>query len=270
MSDNSYVVYLHRNKEDGRVYIGLTGKDPKKRWRNGNGYRGERDFFADIQTHGWESFSHEIIASDLNREEAASLERELIQSFDSTNPNKGYNRKPGGTCGYVGKHHSEKTKELLSKKCSGWKHSDAAKRKISEAGKGKIFTAERRAHISVSLQGRSFSDEHKKRLSEAHKGFSGWGKGRTYSIEHRQHLSESHRNSSRSREASRRNLIIARANGPWNRKKVLCVETGETWPSATAAASAVGCAQTSISEACRMPHRTCKGYHWRYLDTEAI
>lgn len=265
---NNYIVYMHRNKVDGRAYIGLTGRDPKKRWRNGNGYRGEREFFADIKAYGWDAFTHEVIAANLTMEEAAKIEKELIEKYETTNPGKGYNVKPGGTCGYLGKHHSDETKKLLSEKCSGWRHTEDARRKISEAGKGRIFTPEQCQRISESQKGKVVSEETRRKQSEARLGKEPWNKGEHWSEEQKRVLSIAHSNSEAAKEAARKNLIKARKNGPWNRKKVLCVETGRIWLSATDAAKYVGGNQSSLSEACRIPGKIYKGYHWEYMSAE--
>ena len=265
---DNYIAYIHRSKINGKVYVGITCRSPEKRWRKGNGYRGAHSFYADIREYGWDSFTHEIIAANLSKEEAARIEKELIKKFGSMNPEKGYNEKPGGTYGYIGKHHSEETKKLLAEKCSGWSHTEEAKRKISEAGKGQVFTSERRRHISESQKGRTFSEETRKKMSDARKGKKPWNAQKKLTDEHRRKLSESHKNSAYAMESSRRNIALAHAGVPWNGKKVLCVETGQTWETATAASKAIGCNQTSLSEACRIPHRKCKGYHWRYVSAE--
>lgn len=53
---------------------------------------------------------------------------------------------------------------------TGYKHTEEAKRKISESQTGKKFSKEWRENISESRRGIKFSDEHIKNLSLAHKG----------------------------------------------------------------------------------------------------
>lgn len=53
-----------------------------------------------------------------------------------------------------------------------------------------------------------------------------------------------------------------------NRAAVLCVETGEEFPSMEHAARAVGVPRPGISVCCRDPRRTAGGYHWRLIGME--
>ena len=140
MKDN-YIVYIHISPSNKR-YIGITGQIPEKRWNNGNGYRKNTHFWRAINKYGWENFQHIIIAKGLTKEVAYWLEIELIKIWDTTNPNKGYNISLGGDgCNgckmseerkkeqserikgenhhMYGKHHSEETKEKISKSLIG-------------------------------------------------------------------------------------------------------------------------------------------------------
>lgn len=96
--NKTYCVYIHTNKQNGKVYIGQTkfGDDPNKRWRDGEGYKGCALFENAIKKYGWDGFNHDIIASELTMDEANYIEESLIQQFDSTNSENGYNIRPGG------------------------------------------------------------------------------------------------------------------------------------------------------------------------------
>lgn len=47
-------------------------------------------------------------------------------------------------------------------------------------------------------------------------------------------------------------------------KRVRCVETGVVYPSMRAAGKAVGCASSTIYEACMARHKTAKDFHWKF------
>ena len=48
-----YIVYIHKNKIDGKEYIGLTSlSPPTKRWQNGKGYKTQIKFYRAIEKYG--------------------------------------------------------------------------------------------------------------------------------------------------------------------------------------------------------------------------
>lgn len=113
--DKIYCVYKHTNKFNGKVYIGITSQQPEKRWKNGYGYEGNEYFYRAIQKYGWnDGFNHEIIVSGLTKEDACSIEIELIKAYDSTNSDKGYNFSLGGDCGNAGCYQSEEWANKMS------------------------------------------------------------------------------------------------------------------------------------------------------------
>lgn len=93
---NTYSVYKHTNKINGKVYIGITVNEPEVRWgKDGGGY--SRQLFGKaIRKYGWENFEHEILFENLSQKEAFEKEIELISLYDSTNSEKGYNISKGG------------------------------------------------------------------------------------------------------------------------------------------------------------------------------
>lgn len=137
MGTENYTVYVHKNKENGKIYIGITSQETKRRWKNGNGYSKKSHFGRAIKKYGWDGFEHIIIVNDISSDKAKEIEKALIALFDSTNPNNGYNEALGGEGGGMyGKHQSDKTKI-----------------KISEARKRSGFTEEHKKHISESKTG---------------------------------------------------------------------------------------------------------------------
>lgn len=143
---NTYSVYIHQNKQNSKVYIGLTSLEPKKRWQLGKGYKDQPYFYRAILKYGWDGFEHLIIKSHLSKEEASNLEKDLIIQYDSTNSEKGYNLREGGINNYT------LTNEQKSKRA--W-------------AKGKKFSKEHCENISKGLKNRVFSEETKEKMSEA-------------------------------------------------------------------------------------------------------
>lgn len=94
MSERTYCLYVH-TAPNGKKYVGITSRNPKRRWVNGHGYKG-LFFSRAIKKYGWENITHEILFTGLSREEAGRLEREYIQKFGTTDREKGYNLSLGG------------------------------------------------------------------------------------------------------------------------------------------------------------------------------
>ena len=175
----NYCVYKHKNKINGKVYIGLTSRKPERRWSNGNGYKQNPYFYNAIQKYGWDNFVHEIIKDKLTKQEAQDLEIALISEYNSTNKEFGYNTLLGGNLGTLGLKMSTETRRKMSTNRTGEKnhfygktHSEESKLKMSKAKSGK-YCGENSWNY-----GRSISDERKKKLSEAFKGKNSGGDSR--------------------------------------------------------------------------------------------
>lgn len=118
--NGTYCVYIHTNKTNGKKYIGQTiyGNDPNLRWKGGSGYYTQQYFYRAIKKYGWNGFEHEVVASNLTKEEADNFEILLIKKFNTTNPQFGYNVVLGGG-GSLGRHPTDeqikKQKEAMRK-----------------------------------------------------------------------------------------------------------------------------------------------------------
>lgn len=97
--NRTYTLYMHKNKINNKVYIGITSQKIYKRWCGGNGYRKNPYFWNAINKYGWDNFEHIILHENLNKKEAEVEEIKAIEQYDSTNPEKGYNISVGGYSG---------------------------------------------------------------------------------------------------------------------------------------------------------------------------
>ena len=149
-----YTVYQHKNKINGKVYIGITSQKPEQRWRNGEGYKSSPHFYSAIQKYGWDNFEHNILFVELTKEQACLKEQELIKEFNSTNREYGYNSTSGGDIFVM----NEETKQKISQALIG-----------NQNNLGHSCSEEKKKKISEAQKGREFTEEHKQKLSEAAK-----------------------------------------------------------------------------------------------------
>lgn len=134
-----FYVYIHTCPNQ-KKYVGLTSNTPQRRWQNGNGYKGQM-FWNAINKYGWDNIEHLIVMVCLSETVASNEEQRLIDLYNTTDRDHGYNRTTGGETGF---HLSEE-----------------ARRKISQANSGK----------NNGMYGRARTDEEKLRISEARKGY---------------------------------------------------------------------------------------------------
>ena len=113
----------------------------------------------------------------------------------------------------------------------GRSHSVEAKAKIADAGRGRAHTSHSKALLSAAHAGKALSKEHRAKLRDSKLGG-------TLTPEHRQ-------------------KIAASTKG---RAPVRCVETGEVFPSITAAARSLKATESGVSQACARGCR-CSGVH---------
>lgn len=151
INENKYTIYMHKNKINGKVYIGQTRTSVNNRWRDGKGYKGCTLFERAINKYGWDNFDHIVVASNLTQEESCQMEKDLITLYESTNPERGYNLSTGGESGHTGVPMSQE-----------------ARQKISEAQKGKFVSQETRKKMSLALKGKAPSALSLQKAAEVH------------------------------------------------------------------------------------------------------
>lgn len=152
-----YTVYQHKNKINGKVYIGITMQEPERRWGiNGVNYKSSPHFYAAIQKYGWNNFEHNILFQNLTKEEACKKEQELIKKFNSMNREFGYNSTSGGETFVMNEEIKQKISQAMKGNKNGLGHpcSEEKKKKISEAQKGRHLTKEHKQKLSEAAKKR--------------------------------------------------------------------------------------------------------------------
>ena len=169
-----FFVYIHTAPNKKR-YVGVTHMNPKKRWDCGRGYKQNKHFYAAIQKYGWENFTHQVF--EVPSEEAMYRnEQELIELFMTNNPKYGYNKSIGGEKSSFGCKFSEEAKKKLSDAHRrnpiwvGKHHTEETKQKISEAKKGHKLPEEWKHKIGEGLKGHHHTEESKRKMSKNMKG----------------------------------------------------------------------------------------------------
>ncbi len=285
--ENHYTVYKLTDP-DGKVYIGVTGKTVEERWNKGRGYSRGTPIREAIRKYGWESFQHEILCEKLTRDGAEKLEKAFITYYDSSDPEKGYNRFLGGLG--KGAHMSEVTKRLSSAaKNRLYDEHPEIKEKIRKTVKNAFASdPSYRERISKGVLSayennpaiRSKLREKTKQLwsdpSFREKCSAGRREVCEMNFDLAHHTRAVHRqyyasHPERREEISRQMRVYL--SDPANRafldadprgKPVICVETGVVYPSQLAAEKATGF--TGIHKVCRGRQYTAGGYHWRYAE----
>lgn len=162
----NYIVYMHRCKINGKIYIGVTD-DLNRRWRaNGIEYKPHsgnvsgRPFWNAIQKHGWSNFEHIVLEENLTREKAQEAEKKYIRLYHSRDRNKGYNVAEGGNGGRIWLDHPKGMK--------GKKHSEEKKQAQRELmrklnAEGKCGAVWKNGHPK-GMKGKHQSEDYKERL----------------------------------------------------------------------------------------------------------
>ena len=276
MEHNNYSVYKH-TCPNGKVYIGITCRDPEERWKNGRGYQKGILFRNAIDKYGWENILHEILYINLTKEEAEQKEIELIAKYQSNNKEFGYNVANGGfSCGK----HSKETIKKISEKAKGRIISEETRKKISASNKGKLVkeknpmygkthTEEARRKLSESHKGdrntMRISEEARKKVSDAFKGNKNPMYGKHHTEESKRKISQSNsgeKNPNYGKPMSQKQkdaLSIA------NSKPVRCIETNIVYYGVKNASQLTGVDKTSIAKCCNGKQKRAGGYHWEFV-----
>ena len=196
VKEKKWCVYMHTNKTNNKVYVGVTSKRPEARWDNGNGYKKKQPVFWNaIRKYGWDGFEHIIFADGLSKSEAMKMEKSLIALYQSNcrryrDPEYGYNETDGGD-GMNGWTPTEESRQKMSQSAKdrvarlgynpifdenkygennpfyGHVHTEESKQKMRESKFGKMVGE------NNPMYGKKHTEETRKKMSENHADFSG-------------------------------------------------------------------------------------------------
>lgn len=246
MSEKNYYLYKH-TCPNGKVYIGITLKNPSYRWNNGKGYVGSY-FYNAIVKYGWDNITHEILFDSLTKEEAESKEIELIAKHKSNQREFGYNIANGGRVHCV----SEETKKKISLANKGRRQTQEEKEKRRLSLVGRKYPRDVVERIAQKNRGQKRTSEQIERSRTAHIGQIPWNKGVPCTEEAKRHLRE----------------INTGGNSPRAKKVYQFTKNGDfvkEWESVSVAGKTLGINSNSIAVCARGEYKSAGGYVWSYL-----
>lgn len=250
---NNYIVYMHKNKINNKVYIGITKQKCEDRWKHdGFGYKKQIKFWRAIEKYGWDSFEHLILFENLSAEEAGQKERQLIDIYDSYN--NGYNADLGGSV----TNHSPETLEKMRLSMLGKKHSQETKDKISAAkdkDKIKVICIEKNIiYPSIANASKNTGIDPSSIIKcckgeMLHAGPYTW---RYVDIK----LYELYKEKTEKRIDK-------------SKKPVYCIEKQKKYDTVRLAAKETGADESGIIKVCKGKQKTAGGFHWQYIKQES-
>lgn len=250
-----YKIYVHVNKINGKIYIGQTCNDFKRRCgENGNKYKHSAHFYNAIQKYGWDNFEHIILFDEVSLDVANIIEEKLIKKYNSMNNKLGYNM-------IAGENNRKMRQESIDKRSEKNRHpSDETRRKMSMASKGRRHTPEQiekirqsnigkkhsiEARMKMSIAKKNMSEETKKKISEA-------SKGRKQSLKQRQLSSIRFTgNKYRAKPIAQYNL-----DGRYIKTWECAMDVEKEW--------GIKHLHSGIAACCNNKNQTAHGFQWKY------
>lgn len=261
-NERIYTVYRHISPS-GKMYVGITSMNPSKRWGCGNGYKNNDYFYRAIKKYGWDNFKHEILLSNLSKEEADFAEKVMIQTWRLTDRDKGYNIHSGGIKHYK---HSKETREKMSKAATGRTMSEEAKAKMSAYRKGKTtwmkgkhHTIESKKKMSEAAKRRTYDAETRYKISQRMQGQSHPMYGKKHTEESRMKMRESHLGKKQPLSVIKK---ISKPVAQYDKNGTLI----RTYYGASEASEITGINRGNIGLCCQHKRKTAGGYVWKYIN----
>lgn len=125
-----YKVYMYEFP-NGKKYIGMTKNTLEE--RRDMGYHHNKELQSAIRSYGWRGFEHKVLIDNLTKQQAETMEIKLIEEYNTTDPQHGYNVSYGGTATFAKLKHTEEYKVKMSNINKGKVFSESHKNNIKKA-----------------------------------------------------------------------------------------------------------------------------------------
>ena len=229
------LIYKVTNLQNNLIYIGLTSTSlqlrRKRHYNEAFSNKANSDFHKALQEFKEKDFSWEIIEDNIPIEQLGEREKYWIKYYDSYH--NGYNMNSGGANGDNFRNWRKDNPELASY------YAKLGNQKMKEIlQKNPQLEQKRKENAKNSCI--NYYNAHKEEVKQ--KSYE------TY-LKHK--------------EIANKNLIEANKK---RSKKVLCVETGIIYESASEAARKNNLSQGNLSAVCRGEREICGKKHWKYIE----
>ena len=264
----------------GKKYFGISRYSALRRWKNGKGYQGNRRLDAAVRKYSFANFHKEVVKAELSREEAEQLEAELIEKYNTTDPEKGYNVRKGTVSEeydvYVltfpdGKHYVGMTGRPVRARW-GNGHEFRKNVRLYRAIKDTGFANIRKEHFAYPLS-RGSAERIETALidwfdsANPEKGYNrGHGALSEHGWRHPEETREKIRDAQRGIPKSEETKQRMRRSHP--QKPVRNQTTGQEFPGVREAAQQCGVSPSSITRACSGKQKTAAGCEWEFVKQE--
>lgn len=179
------VVYLIKNKNNGKGYVGATVQPIRARWNAHKTVaftgRSVVPLSLAILKHGSDAWDMEVLEVCDTVEQMYEREKAWIAGLGThVSTGDGYNVSPGGAGGQIGSRRSEESRARMSethrrigsrppsrKWCTPAPISELTREKMRARGKAQThspLSVEAKAKLSVANKGKKLSEEHKAKL----------------------------------------------------------------------------------------------------------